>query len=152
VHGSTSPGGRPGGQSGAVPVQPLPGRGGEDGSFAALADGEVDRPGRPRASGIAAFLPPLRVSRRRTESVRCFVGSAGVLREEDGPQRVPAWRRRSRRLGLSGQRCDMDRCQVLDHAVGLAERAALIGELGGLSRRQGVAPRLGGMSGGRETM
>ncbi len=44
---------------GSVPVQPLAGGGGEDRSFAALADGQVDRPGgagRERDDGfLAAF-------------------------------------------------------------------------------------------------
>jgi hypothetical protein len=41
--------------SGAVPVQPLPGSGGEDRSFAALADGEVDRAGGARGERDDGF-------------------------------------------------------------------------------------------------
>jgi hypothetical protein len=42
-----------------VPVQPLAGRGGEDGSFAALADGQDDRAGGARGQGDDSFLAAL---------------------------------------------------------------------------------------------
>ncbi len=46
---------------GAVPVQPLACRSDEDRSFAALADGKIDRARAVRgASGMTAFLPPSR--------------------------------------------------------------------------------------------
>lgn len=44
--------------SGSVPVQPLPGSGGEDRSFAAFSDDQVDRRAVRGASGITALLPP----------------------------------------------------------------------------------------------
>jgi hypothetical protein len=51
----------------AVPVQPDAARGQEDRSLAALSDGQVDRPGGARGSGMVTFLPPLRMIAR----VRC---------------------------------------------------------------------------------
>ena len=49
----------------APPVQPLPACGGEQRSFSALADGQADRPGRPRRERDSdATLPPLRVMTR----------------------------------------------------------------------------------------
>ena len=48
-----------------VPVQPPAIIGQEDRSFAALADGQVNRPRGPRgASGMVTTLPPLRVITR----------------------------------------------------------------------------------------
>ena len=44
---------------GSVPVQPLPGRGGEDRSFAAVADGQVDRPRGARRERDDGFLAAL---------------------------------------------------------------------------------------------
>ena len=43
---------------GAVPVQPTPVGGEEDGSFAAFADRQVDRPRGAGASGMVTTLPP----------------------------------------------------------------------------------------------
>jgi hypothetical protein len=43
---------------GAMAVQPAAIGGQEDRSFAALADGQVNRPRRPRRSGIVTTLPP----------------------------------------------------------------------------------------------
>jgi hypothetical protein len=54
--------------SGAVPVQPLPGSGGEDRSFAALADGEVDRAGGARGERDDGFLAALAGDRQRPVS------------------------------------------------------------------------------------
>src|ERR1022692_2238320 len=47
-----------------------------------------------------------------------------------------SWRRRSWRLVPPGRGLEIDRRQVPDHAIGYAERSALVAELGKLPRRQ----------------
>jgi hypothetical protein len=70
-----------------VPVQPLPGWGGENGLLAAFADGKVDRPGGARGERDARFLRGLAGDGQAMAAfgAECFDVGAGGL---GYPQRV----------------------------------------------------------------
>ncbi len=104
--GNSGPAGNPADDPpGAVLVQPLPVSRGEDRAFAPFAGVKVDRPGGPRASGMTARLPPLRVIARarcpRSVPERLDVRSGGFR----DPQPVQGEQRDQGMLGFGAKAC-----------------------------------------------